>query len=147
MWSALTVHLLTKGSKDFISRQQKQVESITEEVYKEVEHFGSPTRATKAGLQEIVAKVAKLGLEMAQLPFRIRPSSVAAGCAYTDHNMQNAEPEEEEQHTRRKANIILSDAWVKVTFDENGRGKYDPEDPTSYYAKALVSCEDAESHE
>lgn len=79
--------------------------------------------------------MAELGLEIARLPFEIRPIlDLKPGEPFVANMMKDLDPEEGE--VSGKTAIILSYPWVKVTYDETGKSVF----PSNYLSKARVSC-------
>ena len=135
-WSALTIHRLTKDNRDLQIEKEKDIENITNTLLHELSSFGSSTRATPEKLKEIVSKVAELGLELARLPFEIRPiTDLNPGGDFVADMMKDVDPDEEA--VSAKTTIILSYPWVKVTYDETGKGVVYQ---NTYLCKARVSC-------
>lgn len=100
--------------------------------------FGGSARATREKLREIVSDVAELGLEIARLPFEIRPIlDLKPGQPFVADMMKAVDLEEEEEDMiSRQTTIILSYPWVKVTYDQMGNSVYQ----NTYLCKARVSC-------
>ena len=134
-WSALTIHRLTKDNNNLQVEKEKDIDAITDTVLHNLSPFGGSARATREKLREIVSNVAELGLEMARLPFEIRPlSDLKPGEPFVAEMMKDVDPEEEE--VSGKTTIILAYPWVKVTYDETGKGVVQ----NTYLSKARVSC-------
>ena len=121
----------------FLQKQEEEISALTDRIYELVAPWGEFKRATKQGIKEIVTKVAKLGLEMAQLPFSIQPMirEVYPGVAFDQGFMEDVEGIEDLVLTT--ATIILSYPWIKVTFDDNGNQVPHLVKPLS---KARISC-------
>ena len=134
-WSALTVHRLTKENDNLPVEKEKDIDTITDTVLQDLSPFGGSARATREKLREIVSNVAELGLEMARLPFEIRPLlDLKPGEPFTEDMMKDMDPEEDE--VSGKTTIILSYPWVKVAYDGAGKGVLQ----STYLSKARVSC-------
>ncbi|KAF8469760.1 hypothetical protein BDZ91DRAFT_720981 [Kalaharituber pfeilii] len=141
LWSALTAHLLSKNTQDLDAQQEEHINVINDDLCTQVAPLGSLKRASKEGLKSLIWKVAKLGLEMAQLPFYIMPRiELKPGDPYEEHTMEDIELEGAESNVPKNTTIILTPAWVKMIFDKEGKRVYDPHDPTCYITKARVSC-------
>ena len=79
--------------------------------------------------------MAELGLELARLPYQIRPKiDLKPGVPFDADMMKDVDPEEEE--VSGKTTIILSYPWEKVSYDEMGKSVTQ----STYLVKARVSC-------
>jgi len=133
---------MTNDNDEFSARQNREIDQITNDLYDQLLSFGGSTgkRATKQSLRELVARVAKLGHLIAQLPFRIEGRDVKLGAKYSQTSMENIDGDMEGSSVdSTQVTIVLCRAWIKETFDDKG----DPNHKTmeSYvYTKARVSC-------
>lgn len=134
-WSALTIHRLTKDNQNLQMEREKDIDAVTDMVLHDLSSFSGSPRATREKLRDIVSKVADLGLELAKLPFEIRPmTELNPGDPFVADMMKDMDPEEED--VSGMTTIILSYPWVKVTYDETGKSIYQ----STYLCKARVSC-------
>ncbi|KAF8449899.1 hypothetical protein BDZ91DRAFT_95811 [Kalaharituber pfeilii] len=142
LWSALTAHLLSKNTQDLQARQEERIDFITDTMLcNEMAALGDFGRGKKEALRVLVGKAAKLGLDMAQLPFYIRADdNLKPGAPFNEFEMVNVELEEEEEFQSMMTSIIVTPAWLKITFDDEGRERFNPYDPACYVTKARVSC-------
>ena len=136
----MTIHRLTKNNQKFQVEKEKDIDTTTDMLLHDLAPFGDTAPgndgATRQKLREIVSNVAELGLEIARLPFEIRPiEDLKPGGPFVEDMMTDVDPDEEETISR-KTTIILSHPWVKVTYDEMGNGVL----PSTYLSKARVSC-------
>ena len=115
--------------------KDKDIDDITNMLLEDLSFIRGSPRATPEKLREIVSKVAELGLELARLPFEIRPEfNLYPGDPFVADMMKNVDPEEGD--VSRNTTIILSYPWIKVTYDETGKGI----SQSTYLCKARVSC-------
>ena len=140
--SALTNYLLTKNDDEFVARQNQEIDQVTDDLYGQLLSLGGSTskRATKQSLRELVARVAKLGHLIAQLPFRIEGRDIKLGTKkYSQTLMENIDGDMEgDSVDSTQVTIILCRAWTKGTFDEKGDLNHKTKE--SYvYTKARVS--------
>lgn len=135
-WSALTIHRLTKDNQNLHLEKEKEIDAMTDMVLVDLSSFSGSTRATREKLRDIISKVAELGLELARLPFEIRPiTDLNPGNPFVEDMMIDMDPEDED--ISEMTTIILSYPWVKVTYDETGKGVVYQ---NTYLCKARVSC-------
>lgn len=124
-----------KDNPDFLIEKEKDISIITDMLLQDLSPFGGSARATREKLRDIVTDVAELGLEIARLPFQIRPIDLKPGDLFVADMMKEVDPEEAER-VLRKTTIILSYPWVKVKYNEMGKSSY----PGTPLIKARVSC-------
>ena len=72
-WSALTIHHLTKDNPSLLIQKEMDIDTTTDLVLHYLSPFSGSAQATRGKLRKIVSDVAKLGLNIAKLPFEIRP--------------------------------------------------------------------------
>jgi len=136
-WSTLTIRNITRNNPDLQMEKELDIDAVTDLVLEDISPFGGNARATREKLREIVSNVADLGFEIAKLPFEIRPIDLKPGVPFAANMMKSVDLEEEEEDmTSKRTTIILSYPWVKVTYDETGKGVYQ----RTYLSKAAVSC-------
>ena len=141
-WSTLTIRNLTENNLYLQFETEKDIDSVTDMVLEDISPFGGSARATREKLREIVSNVAELGLELARLPYEIRPiSTLKPGAPFVADMMkivdlEEAEVDEAGEPVSRKTTIILSYPWVRVTYDKMGKSVYQ----NTYLCKARVSC-------
>lgn len=139
-WKALTVHRMVKDNPTFLQDQKTEIDAVTDSLYKEIAPWGGSKRVNKKGLRDIALKAAKLGLELAQLPFRVVPLELKPGIPFDHQKMVDIELEgrvAKDSTPKKATTIILSFPWVKVTYTEGGR---EVADKNNVLCKAQVSC-------
>ena len=124
-----------KDNPNFLIEREKDISLITDQLVQYLSPFGGSARATREKLREIVTDVAELGLEIASSPFEIRPIDLKPGGLFVADIMKEVDPEETGRVPRRTT-IILSYPWVKVKYNEVGKGVF----PGTPLVKGRVSC-------
>lgn len=143
-WKALTLFLYTKNKEVFHNRKEEAIDFVTEAVYAQISPFGELGRAKLETLREIITKIAGLGWEIQQLPFYIAPMPFTPDGLFTDVLMEDVEwdddDEEEEKDPRRKTTIIITPAWVKLEYNDEGKTELGATKYGVLLTKAKVSC-------
>ena len=129
---------MVKDNPAFIQFQKKEIDALTDSLFEEISPWGEFKKVNKKGLRDIVVKAAKLGIELAQLPFGVFPLQLGPGTLFDHQAMVDVDEEEmDKDRTSKKTTIILSLPWTKVIYTEEGKEVLDK---SNLLCKAQVSC-------
>ena len=141
-WRALTVHLVTKDNEDFEKQVEKDTQKLANNLYEQLSLLGGAgPRATPKALHDLVSHVARLGHEVAQLPYSIELMDIEPGNEFVAEVMEPMESETDPEMLemqKTKLQIVLSKPIIKMEFDSEGE-LVENKKP-KVMAKATVVC-------
>ncbi|KAF8421672.1 hypothetical protein EV426DRAFT_608669 [Tirmania nivea] len=142
-WNALSIYLLTKDNETFQANREMHVSEVSEGLMQQLTPLGAPGRATLAELRQIVLRAADIGLQVAQLPFGIRPFQAQPGMLFQQkfyEGVDNSDLEPEELELLSvPIDLVLFPPVVKLQFDSEGKRMNDLGQAT-VISKGRVIC-------